>query len=258
MNYCSNCGTKLQEDFDFCPKCGQSIETTNNKTVGHLEFAENDASIKSDKPVQRKAIYDGELHKCPNCGDLLKSFSSVCPSCGYELRRVDTKSPVEKLAKEIEKATSLEEKTDLITNFYIPNTKEDIFDFFILAVSNLENSAHETDDAWRAKLEQTYHKARLSFGNTPEFDYIETSYNKTIKKIEKESKRRNGILSFLNRNNIPIKSFLLFTIGLIIIIAGIILMGGWIVDESIGAILFLLGIFFCVFALFSGRKRKKK
>ena len=141
MAFCVNCGQQLGEGAKFCTNCGQTVTT--HKT----------------ESSERKTVYDGEIHKCPNCGELLKSFTTVCPTCGYEVRSVTTNSPVEALAKKVEMASSLDDKIELITNFYIPNTKEDIYDFFILAVSNLEDKWYDTDDAWRAKLEQAYHKA---------------------------------------------------------------------------------------------------
>ena len=182
MAFCINCGQELAEGAKFCANCGKAV--SNNSTT------------------QRKTVYDGELHKCPNCGELLNSFVTNCPSCGYELRSVKTNSPVEALAKKIEKAASLDEKIELIANFYIPNTKEDIYDFFILAVSNLEDNWYDTDDAWRAKLEQAYHKAKLTFGNTPEFAYLEQLYTKTRKKI---TKRERSISAIFRKNKVALK-----------------------------------------------------
>ena len=34
---------------------------------------------------QRKVVYDGEIHKCPNCGEVINSFVSICPACSFEL-----------------------------------------------------------------------------------------------------------------------------------------------------------------------------
>ena len=106
MAFCINCGQELAEGAKFCANCGKAV---NNSAT-----------------TQRKTVYDGELHKCPNCGELLNSFVTNCPTCGYELRSVKTNSPVNELAKKIEKTTSVAEQIELITNFYVPNTREDI------------------------------------------------------------------------------------------------------------------------------------
>ena len=200
MAFCTNCGQKLVDGDKFCSHCGKSVETLQNGTNN-----------------QRKTIYDGNLHKCPNCGELLDSFMINCPSCGYEIRNLHTQSPVIELAKKIEKAKSVDEKIELITNFYVPNTREDIYDFFILAVSNLEDTVYDTDDAWQAKLEQTYHKAKISFGNTPEFDYIEKQYHKTLGKVSKR-----GFLNFVRKNKMVCITGTLVGIGLLFLIVGVI------------------------------------
>lgn len=226
MAFCMNCGQELPSGAKFCPGCGTAIHG-----VGATAS-------------QRKTAYDGELHKCPNCGELLKSFATNCPSCGYELRSVKVNSPVNELAQEVEKAETVDKKIELITNFYVPNTKEDIYDFFILAVSNLEDTNYDTDDAWLAKLEQTYHKARLSFGNASEFAYVEELYKKTIAKVSKR-----GPMNFVRKNKKLCISALLFGVGLIMLIVGIIIMSSVSPEENGGAFggaffLILLGIFF--------------
>lgn len=213
-----------------------------------------------DPRTKRKTVYDGELHKCPNCGELLKSFTPVCPACGYELRSVQTNSPVEALAKKVEMASSLDEKNELITNFYIPNTKEDIYDFFILAVSNLEDKYYDTDDAWRAKLEQAYHKAKLSFGNTAEFEYLEKLYSRTRKEV---TKRERGISAVFRRNKIACITALLIGGGILMLVIGIVLFSSTSAEENFGAswggLMFaILGINFIISPTWVLQEVKKK
>lgn len=220
MAFCMNCGQELPDGAKFCSSCGTANGTVEAKTN------------------ERKTTYDGELHKCPNCGELLNSFVTNCTACGYELRSVKIKSPVSELAKKIEMASSVEDKIELITNFYVPNTKEDIYEFFILAVSNLEDTVYDTDDAWRAKLEQTYHKAKISFGKTPEFDYIEKLYNRTNAKVSKR-----GFANFVRKNKMLCISSLLVGIGLIFLIICIVLLSK---GNDTGAFWGLFAImFFC-------------
>ena len=73
MAFCSNCGERIEEGANFCNKCGKPVN-------------ENYSS--------RKVTYEGEIHKCPNCGEILNSFVSNCPTCGYELRSVNTSNTV--------------------------------------------------------------------------------------------------------------------------------------------------------------------
>ena len=242
--FCSYCGTKLDEGARFCKNCGESVGQTQHsvKTTADNETSKAETKqpmvepAKEDPRTKRKTVYDGELHKCPNCGELLKSFTTVCPTCAYELRGVTTNSPVEALAKKVEMATSLDDKIELITNFYIPNTKEDIYDFFILAVSNLEDKWYDTDDAWRAKLEQAYHKARLSFGNTPEFEYLEKLYNRTRKEV---NKRERGVAALFRRNKTAFIGSVMAIVGITMLTIGIIML---INEIEVGAFLLLMSI----------------
>lgn len=237
MSYCSNCGSEITAATKFCPECGQTQQTTQNK---------------------RTVVYDGEIHKCPNCGELLSSFVINCPTCGYELRSVKTNSPVNELANKIEKASSVDEKIELITNFYVPNTREDIYDFFILAVSNLEDSLYDTDDAWRAKLEQTYHKARISFGKSPEFEYIEKLYNQTRSKVAKR-----GLLTFVRKNKIASITALLVSGGILTLVVGIIILASVSFEENWGAaygglMFIIIGINFLIAPTWVLEEIKKK
>lgn len=72
-----------------------------------------------------------------------------------------------------------EQKYNLIVNFPVPNTKEDLLEFMILISSNID-SKKELDDletkAWISKLEQVYEKANLVMGDTPHFSEINNIY----------------------------------------------------------------------------------
>lgn len=172
--------------------------------------------------TQRQQEYAGKLIKCPNCGEVLDSFITNCPSCGYELRGLDVTYSVKTLEYKIEQLESQRtrqkepsivkkmfgnnklEKVDsqivsLIKNYIIPNTKEDILEFLFLASSNIDFKVYgfnkqqyqtnnpaqlEISDAWIAKFEQAYQKAKILFGESEEFKNIDDLYNKTMKKLK--------------------------------------------------------------------------
>ena len=166
MAFCTNCGQQVADGAKFCANCGTPISQNTSNT-------------------ERKSIFDGEIHKCPHCGEVLKAFETVCPTCKLELRGAKAAGSVREFALKLENVSSEEKRIDLIKNFYIPNIKEDIYEFFIYAMSNLSASEREAD-AWQVKLEQTYHKAKLSFGTTEEFEYIHNLYIKTSKEHRKK------------------------------------------------------------------------
>lgn len=202
MAFCTNCGEQLKDGAKFCNECGASVDGSGN---------------------QRKITYEGEIHKCPNCGEILNSFLINCPSCGYELRGTKSSNSVHEFAMKLEqieanretiKAKSIigkmygndgqlsktdEQKIGLIRSFSIPNNKEDISEFMILAASNIDMklyglgnqgvltaSQRAVSDAWMAKFEQAYQKAKLSFGNSPDFENINAVYEQKIKEIKRK------------------------------------------------------------------------
>ena len=67
MAYCSNCGTKLQEGFEFCPECGQAA---------------------SNKP---SSTYTGKFKTCRNCGEQMPEDAFYCLSCGmtFDSQEID-------------------------------------------------------------------------------------------------------------------------------------------------------------------------
>lgn len=233
--YCTNCGEKLAVGSKFCNNCGtptgsSQVQENNGVQPPPIEPQEEEPE-KDEQITERQTVYEGKLYKCPNCGEVLKSFVTNCPTCGHEIRGVKTSSPVETLARKVEQAPSLDERIELIANFYIPNTKEDIYDFFILAVSNLEDKWYDTDDAWRAKLEQAYHKARLSFGKTEEFEYLEKLYLKTRKEVDK---REKGIAAIFRRNKVACATGLMVGGGILMMLIGIILLATVSFEENWG------------------------
>ncbi len=162
MAFCSNCGKQLNAGAKFCDECGMPVLNTESK---------------------RKTVFEGDIHKCPHCGETLKAFETVCPTCGTELRGARSSSAISALAEKLENTTSEKQRIVVIKNFPIPNTREDIFEFMLLASSNFDSSYYAThlheeniSDAWLTKIEQCYSKAELSFGNHPDFERIESIY----------------------------------------------------------------------------------
>lgn len=203
MTFCTNCGTKVIEDAKFCQKCGAATDCA-----------------PSIHESQRQQEYSGKIYKCPNCGETLKSFVTNCPSCEFEIRDVKAPSSVRELGLKLEaieanrddvqkrignKKVSTRErerieqeidskidhqKATLVSTFPIPNTMEDLYEFIILAESNMHiDFGSEVSAAWEAKFEQSYEKARLSFGHTQNFEKIQALNKKKKSKIEQRKKK---------------------------------------------------------------------
>lgn len=195
MAFCINCGARLQDGAQFCHTCG----TPNNHS-----------SV--DGQPKREFEYAGKIVKCPNCGEPLSSFQARCPACGHELREAHASKVVKELADKLEaidKEPDDNEKKDhipkrlapfvlsekdkkkisLIKSFPIPNTKEDLFEFLIMAFANsdyahiagdgyLSASEEAISDAWKTKYDQAYEKAIISFGESPELLELNNTHSK--------------------------------------------------------------------------------
>ena len=180
MAFCIQCGNEHAEDAKFCAHCGTAVGAAS---------AENN---------QRKATYAGELHKCPNCGEVLDSFTAECPACGYELRGSKASGAIREFALHLGQTKSEEQKINLIRTFPIPNAKEDIFEFMILASSHFDAKNHAGAastlhlaivDAWLAKFEQSYQKANLMLQNDPDFPALQKLYDQGCAKVREEKKK---------------------------------------------------------------------
>ena len=215
MAFCSNCGAKLANGAKFCQKCGTRVTADYGGPT-----------------TKRQQEFVGKIYKCPNCGETLRSFVRNCPSCGFELRGVRATSAIREFAQKLEAIESKreyekprgifsrdyapdwipkadEQKISLIQSFSVPNTKEDMLEFMILATSNLNTSLYgmtdttknkapkAVSDAWLSKIRQVYAKAKNSYGNDADFREIEDLYRNCTDELAKQKKKRIIKLVFL-------------------------------------------------------------
>lgn len=170
IKHCKNCGNLLNENAKFCDRCGAKVEPDYISVPNNSTFPDS---------AQRQQCYEGAIHKCPNCGALIDSYTLKCPKCGYEVRGAQSGHPIQALSEKLQRARSEQEKSELISTFYIPNTKEDIYDFLILAVSLAGDTS--CNEAWNAKLEQAYLKAKITLKSSSDFKEIQSLYKKAKK-----------------------------------------------------------------------------
>ena len=91
MNYCIECGFKLEGEFKFCPNCGSSIASSNSLP--------NDQVVNSNNVVV-----------CKNCGEENPSENSSCFSCGILLNDRKSSSSEKRIAKKSSQKNSTSEK----------------------------------------------------------------------------------------------------------------------------------------------------
>lgn len=145
----------------------------------------------------------------------------------------------------LEQINDVQQRKELIKNFYIPNTKEDIYEFFILASSNIEAGGDNTD-AWYAKLDQAYKKAQLVFGDGQELERLTKLYKATGK-----ARAANSAMSAFS-NNRWVQAAALFVIGVVLMVVGFTSNSGLVVLGTVG----LLPIIGAMTLLFDSEKKK--
>ena len=238
--YCTNCGEKLTVGSKFCNNCGTptgSNQVQENNSVQAPIIEPQVEELEKDEPItERQTVYEGKIHKCPNCGEVMKSFSANCPSCGFEIRGSRATTSVQEFAMKLEQIEQKQmphfeekssvmkmvfgkdfkgddydiqqakrdfekrrksEKASLISSFPIPNTKEDILEFLLLASSNIDvKTTHDiVTQAWLQKLEQVYQRAQITIRNTNEFKQAKFIYDSKQKELGKQKKnKKNKIL----------------------------------------------------------------
>ncbi len=185
MAFCINCGNQIPDNAKFCPNCGQSAYANQSNA---------------------RVVFDGTVYKCPSCGEVLSSFVSRCPTCGYELRSIHSPGSIKEFAERLYEAGTESKKIDIIQGFPVPNTKEDIFEFMILAASVFGEGNTTIDkpivNAWLSKVEQCHKKAALLFSDDKDsYEEAQKLYNQTKDKIYSASraKMRNSIINTLLR-----------------------------------------------------------
>jgi tetratricopeptide (TPR) repeat protein/predicted RNA-binding Zn-ribbon protein involved in translation (DUF1610 family) len=98
MNYCADCGYKLEGEFRFCPNCGSEIKNSND-------------SAASNRKIKEVLI-------CKNCGEENSLENLNCFSCGVPLKGTkNTKKASEKfISKKNDPKKSNDEKNSRIDN----------------------------------------------------------------------------------------------------------------------------------------------
>lgn len=196
--YCEACGNELGESDNFCSKCGAQRQVKENK--------------------DRQGEVHSHLTKCPCCGERIPSFSAFCPSCGNELRSDSQTSSVVDLSQRIGAIQAQRPKkrqrahfrdrveisdydaqiASLISNYPIPNTREDLLEFAILASSSIRPdelvkgtaSQQAVGAAWLSKLEQANNKAILAMPGSREAERITALWQQANRKLEKAQKHQ--------------------------------------------------------------------
>jgi RNA polymerase subunit RPABC4/transcription elongation factor Spt4 len=206
MAFCVNCGTKMEDVAKLCPSCGTPV---------------GGVSPTAPKPAVEKV---GSIRKCPACGAEVPAMAAICPSCGHEFSGVRVANSVQEFFQKLQAVTNDQQRISLIESFPVPNAKEDIFEFIIMASSQLKPMGtlptlwvgyvrlltfgiwpgpivNKYNKAWETKIKQAYGKGKIAFaGDKNSLAQVEA----IVQDVDKaKKKRRTSIL-------VALLSYLLF------------------------------------------------
>ena len=215
MRFCTNCGEQLEEGVNFCPSCGKPV---------------------SNESEKRRQEFVGELRKCPNCGESINAFVAKCPSCGYEFSGVKATSSLQDFSRKLQLTQDEHQRATLINSFPVPNTREDIMEFVILASASISSAQTPAErDAWASKLNQVYEKGKIVLTDKEDLKRLEYIYKQGKNRLPKDK------LDKLD------KSF--FRVGTAFTILGILLIATVLFNSDKGALgnirPLMTGVFLC-------------
>ena len=201
--HCPNCGKKLADDALFCDECGTKIvrggslsnippKEVQKEEQAPVEEKTLEPQQNIERHVEKKPIKEGQIHKCPRCGELIPFDAVNCPTCGYEVRDRGVAVSVQDFFDTLQTINDEEKKINYIKTYPIPNTREDILEFMLLAKSNYDAKYYATNrnidslsSAWLSKIEQCYTKAKIILREQRDLDTVEEIY----KGIKTETKK---------------------------------------------------------------------
>lgn len=192
---CPNCGEVLDSFMVNCPSCGCEFRHVEVSSAVK-ELASKLAQIESMK------IPSALLDHLGQTKPLEQNQASVMKRViGWDFNEKKRREEERKAREEERRARQneirnreskfeqqkIKQKADLICNFPVPNTREDILEFMLLASSNIDY--RRIDDTlsktWITKLDQVYQKAEISFKDHSDFERIREIYAETQKKIRR-------------------------------------------------------------------------
>ena len=199
---------------------GEDIDEVELILNGELALKNQLQKTEHQSPPPIQSNKEGNLKKCPSCGAPVPSLALFCTECGNEFRNTEATISISEFFKQVKSAMP-NDRAMIISNFPIPNNKEDLVEFITMAVGNCrEMSSIEQMtyfekkglitqswkpelqvrlneiNAWRGKAENAIMKAKILFSDNtallehlkkPEDLFIEnTTHNKKeIKKAQK-------------------------------------------------------------------------
>ena len=192
-------GVITEKEKDILVKRAKSLGIDLDEFEMYLDTRLASLSNTQNTTVSQNKL--GDLLKCPSCGATVPSLSMTCKDCGFVFRNVSANSSVKELSNKLEhvsrtvvikkkgwiytsKWSNVDDiKSEIVRNFPIPNTKDDLMEFAIFISQNMipirifaslfspiEAAAQQkTNFFWIEKYKQLILKAKILCKDDPSF-----------------------------------------------------------------------------------------
>lgn len=199
------------------------VELKKKEAKANQQYQLEMEKAKSAQPSAPKSEKYGDVRKCPACGAIVPSMAAKCPECGYEFTNVEANSSTRLLMQKIDEIQAqyaeltanvdnkdestirtrgyqvkrqLNDRTaQLIQNFPIPNTREDLIEFLTLCIGNSKADSIMLDGndpvtpAWRKKLQQVIAKLKVALPNDQQAQELIEEYEGKRENSKKKGKK---------------------------------------------------------------------
>lgn len=199
------------------------VELKKKEAKANQQYQLEMEKAKSAQPSAPKSEKYGDVRKCPACGAIVPSMAAKCPECGYEFTNVEANSSTRLLMQKIDEIQAqyaeltanvdnkdestirtrgyqvkrqLNDRTaQLIQNFPIPNTREDLIEFLTLCIGNSKADSIMLDGndpvtpAWRKKLQQVIAKVKVALPNNQQAQELIEEYEGKRENSKKKGKK---------------------------------------------------------------------
>lgn len=195
---CPSCAAILQSFQTNCNDCGHEIRNidavgSSQKLFDLLQAATlRNSKALSDHEVQKSKRLDLLSQKHNSDSALVKIFSGSSRAAKQDEEREDLIREMNGDRYKIEGSLEIE-KANIIKNFPVPNSKEDLLELLAMASSNaFDNDGYvgDEEEVWIQKTDQIYSKIKIAAEKDPEFlDQATNMVVSLMKKLPSEYKK---------------------------------------------------------------------
>jgi hypothetical protein len=195
---CPSCAAVLQSFQTKCDDCGHEFRNidavgSSQKLFDLLQAATlRNSKALTDNEEQKNQRLESLSQKHNSDGFLVKILGGSKRAANQDEEREDLIREMNKGRKKIEQSLT-NEKANIIKNFPVPNSKEDLLELLAMSSSNAyDNDGHvgAEEEVWIQKTDQIYSKIKISAEKDPEFmDQATNMVLSLMKKLPSKYKR---------------------------------------------------------------------